>query len=34
MEHTLKTWIDLPNLEIPNKEKVAEEILALPDSDW
>lgn len=34
MEYTLKTWVDLPNLEIPNKEKVAEEIMSLPDSDW
>lgn len=31
---TLKTYIDLTNLIIPNKEKVAEEILALPADDW
>lgn len=30
----LITFMDLPNLEIPNKEQVANEILALPESDW
>lgn len=30
----LITYMDLLNLEIPNKEEVAKEILALPDNDW
>lgn len=30
----IKTWIDLTNLNIPNKEQVANEINSLPASDW
>ena len=28
------TYMDLVNLNIPNKEQVADEILSLPEDDW